>query len=473
MRNLRKIAVFCALAFAAASLAGCGKKKKDDDDDDEEVLIAPVASGHVRVPGTSGRFNVGIIDDGFDLNQPLFDGRVLADYDIACDTAGDAAPASADQDTKDYLISEYAKPENTCRLEPGVTFEYSNDLLALENRRDVWNSEIRDKAVNLNTSDAIEFRTVLGGYDRSLLYHGTNTASLILYANPDVRLVVFRMNLNGASSLSLADASCPEQADIDLWVDAHQDPDVIAAYAATPLSDFDRGIEDVSATYGLNVFNASYGRIPREIQERLLVSEGCPAVDLKAYYSTQAALDLKRFEARAAQMPRMTAALTVQASGNDGVTVDSGADSIDCMTGTNTVLVGSHDIGGKLSEFSNRGACVPYTMLGEKVVVGAPRQFLDVADGTSFAAPLTVRYLSLVSDNGDSARTLKARLDAQKDDRGFLADATFPVELAYSNATPIGAFQLTESMKKDPRWVKARQDLLRRLLPLHRAAARK
>jgi len=84
------------------------------------------------------------------------------------------------------------------------------------------------------------------------------------------------------------------------------------------------------------------------------------------------------------------------------------------------------------SSFSNVGECVSFFAPGEQIVTESPNGFLAVVDGTSFAAPLVVRRLSLMP----VGTTPSAMHDVLSAEGALLPTDWFPAELLYGSATP-------------------------------------
>jgi subtilisin family serine protease len=83
-----------------------------------------------------------------------------------------------------------------------------------------------------------------------------------------------------------------------------------------------------------------------------------------------------------------------------------------------------------VSAFSNVGACVSFFAPGEHIVSESPDGFLAVLNGTSFAAPLLVRHLSMMPV-GTTPAAMRDALSGP-----FLPAQTFPAELLYDSAAP-------------------------------------
>jgi len=94
-------------------------------------------------------------------------------------------------------------------------------------------------------------------------------------------------------------------------------------------------------------------------------------------------------------------------------------------------LIGSYGYRGAHSSFTNFGQCVDAYAPGENVIGHLPGDWLFPLAGTSFSAPLVVRWLSMTAPRPFAPATARADLVATREpDRNLLA-SHFPADLLY------------------------------------------
>ena len=131
--------------------------------------------------------------------------------------------------------------------------------------------------------------------------------------------------------------------------------------------------------------------------------------------------------------------MTINSHGNDGLVLDSPSDGENCSN-VFTLNVGALTSKGSVASFSNHGSCGDVYILGESVVVSAPENFLFESDGTSFSAPLFVRYLTQTNTVQSDYKDLYKKY---KGSNSFISLEEIPRELAFDNSDPIGRYALT------------------------------
>lgn len=134
------------------------------------------------------------------------------------------------------------------------------------------------------------------------------------------------------------------------------------------------------------------------------------------------------------QLPDRLNYLLVQSAGNEGAQVNSSSDKMECGSKRdNLVFVGATTADGTRAEFSNYGTCVDVSALCDNVVLAAPDNFLNVESGTSFSAPLVVRYLSQNIHATDSIATMRGLLTKNIAGTEKEVAAANPKELAWAD----------------------------------------
>jgi hypothetical protein len=395
----------------------------------------------------AGHHVVMVEDDGFDTSDPVFAGKVVQSYSLLCNDIGspaDNVDATLPFDQqKAAFLQAYTQVDGSCDILPGIKLALAAEYDDVAPARDGWNAQV--EAHHFSTADTGSFQDIIDGDKDNLIYHGTSTAGLVAYANPDVRLVLVQEELAAPDAPEVDNlADCPTQPQIDLFVKLHQDPDVHAAYVQQPMSQIESKLLGLVDQYGVKLINLSLGDDPRPFLEQALVQEGCGKVDYTAYFTTIGGLDLEKDRYRYAHGEYDgKRALTLQAGGNEATQVDDLSTAVQCSApDVEHLIVGAVDSSGARTDFTNYGKCIDFSTLGLGVVVALPQGFLDEEDGTSFATPLAVRYASLsfpVTDDGPAlVKDLQAKVDAQ----GNLPSDAYPPELAFAGPTPVSSYSL-------------------------------
>jgi subtilisin family serine protease len=417
-----------------------------------------------------GEHTVLLRDGGFDLNNHVLRGKVGGAYQVHCTAAPDG-PAPTDAiEARQQLIDSLQKKDTSCHLVDGIDLVRSSKFDEIEGSRAKWNDRISSRKPTGDVPLSNEIPEVLEG-EQTFDYHGTYVASLIAYQNPHVKLV-----LVADESIQRADykPSCPSSQDIDLTIKIYQDADVQSAYVSAPADSLTDEIAARSKHHGVTLSNESFGSPSAAAMSHL-----CPGLDWATLYQVSGSLQQQR-AAALAQRGEFGGinVLTLRAAGNEGVTINSVSDSFSCAAGPDelgagsaTLMVGSYNPQTlAMSTFSDRGACVQLSAPGEDIVLAAPHNFLFVASGTSFAAPLTTRLASLTFAPGTSPADMRDQLLALRADGLALPATSFPSELYYkapASAAPdveLGLARAAEPLVIADRAASLRQ-LRRRFFP--------
>jgi hypothetical protein len=383
----------------------------------------------------------GTLRDSESGADDVLSGRVEAAYTLACHTDDAAAdpladPASAmdNEATKAALLSILAKRDDSCQLRVGIAARKS-PFADLEQERLRWNAAVASG--RLADAPAIAEQLLL----RLLFtpFHGTATASIIAESNPRVRLILVERAFSKAVGSNDKSEKCLTQTAIDQATSLLSEPEVRAAYLARPLAAGDEAISELMANHDARVVNESFGSVSRSTLEESVVAQGCEPVSLSAYFTTMAGLQRAYDEAHA-----RSDILITKAAGNAGVLLSGPEDSVECRSGSRErLLIGSYDFDGRRSADSNFGPCVDLYAPGD-VIGRLPGDWLFPLSGTSFAAPLVARALSVSAPRPFHADAARAALMALGDDRHHLPLRQFPKELLWSPAAPSAPSETTE-----------------------------
>lgn len=435
------------------------------------IYVTPTPGNIGVLDGSSAHARVAIIDSGFDMGHQVFNGKVIGSYSIECKDAatpanGTTQPTAFDQ-IKAGLLQELKTQDDSCSLRPGVELYKSQGFRDFAKYRQTWNQGIQNKTyktVIQQIPDAKTFLKVLGGDDGNYIYHGTATSGIIAYQNPSVDLILIQKQLGKPGETQTV--QCPKQADIDLFVKLFTDADVLNAVSSAPMALEEEQMLKLFTDKHIQLVNMSFGQSPRAVLEKELAAQ-CGALDFKAYFKAQAEVEKRKALGGKRFQSNHDGIVFVEAAGNDGVTLNSGEDTPECpFSGEkNRVAIGAYDANQKITDFSNRGPCVDAYALGDDVIVATPDNFLFAESGTSFSAPIVVRYLSKqIAQGASPEKALDDMLKSRKAD-GFLPAETYPQEIALQKTDKLSNYALSDSTAPQ---TTERVDLAGALRPLWR-----
>jgi hypothetical protein len=429
------------------------------------------------------RHNVLVIDDGFDVSVPVFNGKFAAGYSIVCEhsapapqqddsDAGGAEPVTDGgvlptpdggfgpdgglADRKAALIAALNTRDTSCHLEPGLVPK-PDPLASIARFRDRWNQTImasRYASTAFSQAEIDEIKKAMENL-KDARFHGTATAGLIAHDNGAVRLVLVEERL-GSAEMAEEGFNCFKQQDIDDNVALFSDPDVRQAYIDRPLSQLEDDILVVGTRHRIGVVNESFGAFSRQRLEQLQMSKGCAPVDLRQYFTMLAELDAAHTMAH----PDLDA-LVVKSAGNDHSELDGPQDHPMCnMDGSIRLIVGAYDNMGQPTSFTNYGQCVDTTAPGSQIIAPIPGNWYLPLSGTSFSAPLTVRLTSLNPQPAPyDAAQARALVLAMRDSSGRIPLSRFPREVLYDPQMEANkwALRLAEPAPLEPPLVNLRK----------------
>jgi hypothetical protein len=390
------------------------------------------------------RHVVMVVDDGFDPSVAELSGKVVASHTIVCDQASDSADGGAeagadplaeganpnfDQAKRD-LIAALQEPDRSCQLRAGMQPYDRSWLASVDGYRGRWNAALRSDTDLTQAFTTVEYAAIVSALQSAppdARVHGTSVAGLLAYQNPDLRLVLVQYPLLSTSEVT-AGVKCISQATIDQAMALLADVQVRAAYGSRPRADVDRGLDDVISQNNVGSLNLSLGVLSTKAVEDAMVAQGCARVDLGPWQARLSELDRAQEAAQSAP-----SALAVQSAGNEGVTIDSPADSSDCRLGDPArMLVGAYGLDGVLANFSNRGLCVDVLAPGKAILAPLPGNWLLPQDGTSFSAPLVARLASMEAPLPFAPSQTRTWLLSLRDSASSIPVARFPADVVYN-----------------------------------------
>ncbi|MGE0173316.1 MAG: S8 family serine peptidase [Oligoflexales bacterium] len=480
--------------FASSLPIGCknskGQKKSGGT---HPVTPAPAPSENQtpQPPVTAGPpHTVMVIDDGFDVNHPVFKGKIAAAYTITCDESSDGfqdPEPTTYEELRLQVLESLKKRDDSCHLEKNVTVETNPDLPKVQSNRDPWNEAVENKQIgglilyfemlaynaptapkpekvgSLSTEEALKTLLVLDGYSAEGEYltefhqHGTMTAGTVAYQNPNVKLVLVHMDLGGPSQArsnvtakagddddddddDSDQSDCPSQESFDLEAQLMEDQQVLDAISKQPAR-VDEELGKIMREHGVTLVNKSYGANPASMLEQEFADQGCK-VSLHKWVAAQAKMEAARakYLVDSKTMPRV---LNIRAAGNESTLIDTVEEGSQCVM-PDEIEVGSVDYNKQRSAFSNYGKCVDTYIGGEDLVLAVPGGFLKVASGTSFSSPAFARYITL---NYPSTFNIDQMLTKFKGSNTVLGYEAIPKELFADVNTGIGAYALVGKRK--------------------------
>ncbi len=449
-------------------------------------------------PSHNQQQNVMVIDDGFDLSVSELRGRVAAAFTETCvnepapdaavppDAGGADAGVSPDAggadggvssdaggadaggsfaQMKQDLIAALSVPDDSCHLTVGIDAK-ADPFPSIAQYRGRWNAMVRANQFGNQAFTQAEFTQIADVLDaefQNFRYHGTATAGTVVHDNPTVRLVLVERQLQSEATAQ-SSFVCFVQADIDQAVQLFSDPQVFAALVNQP-TQIEADLSGAENKYHVGLVNKSFGASSRAALEAMQIASNCPTpIDLSAYFSI-----LDQAELAHAATIQGPAVLTVQAAGNDGAQIDSGADSLSCDLGDPlSLLIGAYNPGNQVrNTFSDFGACVDVYAPGQSVVAPYAGDWLLWLAGTSFSSPMVARTVSLSARAPFAPAQARTDLLALRGADGSLPVSLFPSDFFYTpdEATTAALIAGSPPRRASPR-PPSRVDLHRILHPL-------
>jgi hypothetical protein len=359
-----------------------------------------------------------VIDEHIDPDHDVYKDKVIAKYSLLCKDA--KTEDENFKNIKNKLLSQVSQGKkitfgNKCTLTEGIapvddlTPHLSSQVLS---KRPIWNRLIADNEP-LPLKDKVEFRSMMHLMSS---YHGTQVSSVIAYKNPHVRFVlvqkIFRNHISGSCSVL--------QQNYKNGLKALKDPEVRKVLAEKAELVEWKLIDELARKHSVTMINKSYTSNLGLLEKYM--DPACKGVMrplFQEFYKEKGEL-VETISKRMNLFYDQEPFLTIQSAGNEGIEINSFIEHFECYKSDHHLIVGSYEIDKSRSSFSNHGDCVDLYALGNKVVVSNPRNFLTIAGGTSFSAPLTARYISFEFDRNQTPSEILSKLKKQMDEKRFL-----------------------------------------------------
>jgi hypothetical protein len=329
----------------------------------------------------SGAHVIMVVESGFDLAHPVFRDRIEAAYTLDCTGGPDMGDwwgvqgGSMDEKRANLLEVLRRAATQTCTVAPGA-------------RPDE---------------------------------HGTGTAGIIAAGNDRARIVAISTGKILDSVFDLETGPCLDQQDVAEQVALLDDPaiDEIVRREELYRDPWTDQLRQLAVQHRVGIVNESFGSpspharffeglINFTFLLRFLSSPPCPLTDVRPLYAAVFRHEQRMEQYRARHGQTLAdLALVVQGAGNGYDQADRPAEALYChedRPGTSFAIGASRptlaSVGrpweereAVIAEFSTRGACIDYYAPGY-LLVPAPAGRWTRRRGTSFAAPIFVRWLS-------------------------------------------------------------------------------
>ncbi len=396
-----------------------------------------------------------VMDDGFDVSHPVFQGKLAAIYTLKCQGSSSAPAATAALSYEEKLaaaIEDLKRETVSCEIVNGIGLEKSPAFQEIVSLRDRWNSVIQSKGSGQESWDTdlwLRVTRIVDGldenYEPEFSYHGTNTASVIAYQNPKATLILLQVELASSGEEIASSGGCPDLNEFAEENRILKEPSFQEAFINRPTLGVEKELDDIVEKHGVQVVNFSAGAPLHSTMVNLLRESGCvfDETEFLRLSVEHEKISHALSQERKKKHPEPANLLFVQSAGNSGARIDTVEDAARCLRDEQTLIVGSLNHQGRISDFSNYGDCVDFYILGESVVAAAPEGFLTSVSGTSFSAPLLSRLVAEQLTPFEDATKIKALLAARADSNRFLLKEAYPAELAFESSTPVNSFSLT------------------------------
>ncbi len=373
-----------------------------------------------------------IVDYGFDFNHPIYKNKIKKYVRLNCkdDQRKDKFKGlKTYEEFKKQSFEDLQRKEVDCVVEASPSAMISDKFSKILPQLKSWNQAM--KAADFDAFNDRQFNyieNVVTGEEGKFEYHGTAVASILAYEN-DIDLVLVDTQFDSPETEEVL--KCPKQMHVDWETRLWKDADFQAlSVEKVKRSVMNSTIVGLANAYKPSFLNMSFGSDPYKVREEKLAKKGCAAVMMKENYAADRALTAMT----EGELDKMITAdpIYIQSAGNEGVATHSLEDYEACAApGKNEINVGSHDLNGNLSEFSNFGDCVAMHTLGENILAYTPFGFLYAFEGTSFSTPMAIRFLTKKFAAGTPSADIMKAIPTLVDKNKNLKENLWPKNLIF------------------------------------------
>lgn len=418
------------------------------------ILLVMVFAVFCKTPHQSDKTKkrravVMLIDNEFDADIKILKNNVIAQVDLICPTQsthsiprGAAYKKMTEADYVDLAKSIISRSLKRCIVKDKVVNHdklIRNKLKLTDKLTDEWNSAVKKRDFSSLTNEEV---MKVYHYQNHKFSHGTASASIISYKNQDPVVAFVFVHISEPDQGNLDESECakPEyKYHFKNLAKALVNKDVIA-WSASQEDTWSKSVMDVAEKYKVDFINFSSGYQTYDNTKEYYQQKNCK--EFGDYItSLQKISALQRSKSKI--FDNSQPYLFFQSAGNTSYKINTPSDIGRCTAkDDNHLVIGSYDAFNRISSFSNYGKCVDYYNLGSQVIAVLPGNVLFPQDGTSFATPLVIRYLTK-SLTSLSPKAVKLKLQKMADERKFLKGDPHLSEISFE-AGAGSSFQLSE-----------------------------
>lgn len=368
-----------------------------------------MTSCHLSKRQSTKEHTVLVVGKKFDEDLEVFKGKVVGKYTIKC--SNNYLKYDIYKKTKKHIKFLTQKEFNeimykhlrsgyydeTCEVVEGVSEHSGKNILSSEQRLK-WNAAIKKRDFsNFSNKEIKEYEKKIAKIQN---VEGTAVAGIVAYRNPKVKLVFVELENSEVEEHVDIDAylkeECSKGSDLEhFFLKWRQALKYLHISKMFKIRNFnrEREIYGIARKHNVTLVSKEYRHLGtmRAIED--YYNSFCP------YYGeflvTRYRLEFEQRRNMGLLNPEV-AHLTIQSVGDGSSELNISRDDPECTLNLaeNRLYVGSFDYTNRVSSFSNFGTCTDLYMPGSKIISVLPGGVLYPLNGTRFAAPLAVRYLS-------------------------------------------------------------------------------
>ncbi len=386
-------------------LIGCSQRNR-----------VPSSLAEETIPVFENEHVVMVVDSGFDPNFEVYKSKVIGRFTLTCALTGTEDHMAVMKELQEQIAKNSSEP-----LIFGQKCYLSKEIAELDSQhlnpdyahlREEWNRHIEDN--KLMPQELFSLYSKLKGKLEG--YHGTMVTSLIAYKNPKVRFVL----VDFRNLIKITHGYCPDiKANYKEGLSFLRDPsrrNILEEKAV--LSEW-QILDELARKYHVSMVNKSYGTTRAYFNKVYLTCDEETRNLVNEYYYERSEIS-EKIARRMNIFYEQEPFLTLQSAGNESLEINSKKDFFECTHTPKHIVIGSYASPKDRSYFSNYGECVDFYSPGSHIVSSIPSRFLVVINGTSFAAPLTVRYISMEFHPREDPLHIRSELEKRLDAQHFL-----------------------------------------------------